>query len=184
MPRIIDHDARRAQIFEGSIALFSAHGFVGLGMRQLAKDLGVSTGTLYHYFPNKLLLFEGMMRYLATDHVAIAVSSLGDIEDKSARIELLHAFLVAQSDRIRQVLYVAIDYRRSVGVESQPLIGEVFGVYLEAIAEQFTDGDVVSAREILSFVVGVLVYTGLQVGEESVEDLLAPIARLVPKSSD
>ena len=85
MPRIIDHDARRAQIFEDSVALFSAHGFAGLGMRQLARELGVSTGTLYHYFPNKLLLFEGMMRYLATDHVVLAVSSIADLDDRATR---------------------------------------------------------------------------------------------------
>ena len=65
MPKIIDHEARRRQVFEGSLDLFSNHGYSGLGMRQLAA-LGVSTGSLYHYFPNKSSLFEGMLRHLAT----------------------------------------------------------------------------------------------------------------------
>ena len=146
MPKIIDHEARRRQVFEGSLDLFSNHGYSGLGMRQLASALGVSTGSLYHYFPNKSSLFEGMLRHLATGHVAQAISAIGLIEDPKDRLMVVREFIVAQADRIRAVLWVAIDYRREMGEAGQPLVAEVFGVYEAGIAEHLTNRNEERAR--------------------------------------
>ena len=162
MPRIIDHDARRRQILEDSLTLFSTQSYAGLGMRQLAKSLGVSTGTLYHYFPNKPLLFQAMLRYLAQDNVAKALGQIQPSMDVEVRLAVVQAFIEQQADRIRKVLWVAIDYRRTAGKEAEPLIGEVLGVYREALAEQLTDGDLKQADLVLNYVIGVLVDTGLR----------------------
>ncbi len=183
MPRIIDHDARREQIFEGSIELFSQHGFAGLGMRQLATSLDVSTGTLYHYFPNKIALFEGMLRHFATDDVAMAISVVGAIEDVDMRLALIRGFIARQLDRIRQVLLVAIDYRREMGEEGEPLVREVLTVYQDAVADQLTNGDKDCAVAVVSFIVGVLVHTGLFPPEGDVEKMLLPMDQLVKTST-
>ena len=161
MPRIIDHDARRRQILEDSLGLFSNQSYAGLGMRHLAKSLGVSTGTLYHYFPNKPLLFEAMLRYLARDNVAKALKRLEPSMEPDARLIVVEAFIESQADRIRRVLWVAIDYRRTAGPAAEPLINEVLGVYRQAIADQLTYGDLSKADVILNYVIGVLVHTGI-----------------------
>jgi len=179
MPRIIDHDARRLQIFEGSIELFSQHGFAGLGMRQLATSLDVSTGTLYHYFPNKIALFEGMLRHFATDDVAMAISVVGAIEDPDRRLALVRSFIASQLDRIRQVLLVAIDYRRAMGEAGEPLVREVLTVYQDAIADQLTNGDKMRAASVVSFIIGILVHTGLFQTDADVHGLLLPMDQLV-----
>ncbi len=179
MPRIIDHQARRHQIFEDSLALFSQHGFAGLGMRQLATSLTVSTGTLYHYFPNKIALFEGMLRYFATDHVATAVSVVEAIEDMDTRLALIRSFIASRVERIRQVLMVAIDYRREMGEEGEPLVREVLTVYQDAIAETLTDGDRVRAASVVSYIIGVLVHSGLFHTDLEVETMLLPIEHMV-----
>ena len=178
MPRIIDHEARRHQIFEDSIALFSEHGFAGLGMRQLATSLTVSTGTLYHYFPNKSALFEGMLRYFATDHVATAISQVEAAEDVDMRLALIRSFIASRVDRIRQVLMVAIDYRREMGEEGEPLVREVLTVYQDAIAETLTGGDRVRAASMVSYVIGVLVHSGLFGTDLQIEAMLLPIEQL------
>jgi AcrR family transcriptional regulator len=182
MPRIIDHQARRRQIFEGSIELFSQHGFAGLGMRQLAHSLDVSTGTLYHYFPNKIALFEGMLRHFATDDVAMAISVVRAIDDVDQRFALIRRFIASQFDRIRQVLLVAIDYRREMGEEGEALVREVLTVYQDAIADQLTNGDKARAASVVSFVIGVLVHTGLFHPSGNVETLLLPMDRLAKPS--
>ena len=58
MPKQVDHDAHRQQLAQQAAELFSKHGYTGLGMRQIAAELGVSKSALYHYFPTKKALFH------------------------------------------------------------------------------------------------------------------------------
>ena len=64
MPKIVDHDAYRRELVEKATQLFSGHGFSGLGMRQIANELGISKSALYHYFPSKELLFSACTEYV------------------------------------------------------------------------------------------------------------------------
>ena len=57
MPKQIDHEAYRRDLAARAAPLFSRHGYSGLGMRQIAQDLGLSKSALYHYFPTKKDLF-------------------------------------------------------------------------------------------------------------------------------
>ncbi|MGR3760941.1 TetR/AcrR family transcriptional regulator [Roseobacteraceae bacterium NS-SX3] len=57
MPKIVDHAAYREELARRAAALFSEHGYSGLGMRKIAAALGVSKSALYHYFPTKKDLF-------------------------------------------------------------------------------------------------------------------------------
>jgi AcrR family transcriptional regulator len=61
MPKVVDHQAYRSELLAKSFELFAAHGYAALTMRELAKSLGVSTGTLYHYFPTKEELFHQLV---------------------------------------------------------------------------------------------------------------------------
>ena len=65
MPKIVDHDKYRDDILLGCFNLFAARGFSGVTMREVAKELDISTGSLYHYFPNKQEMFEGIFKRLA-----------------------------------------------------------------------------------------------------------------------
>ena len=58
MPKIIDRDAYRAELAGKAIAVFTEHGYNGLGMRGIAEAIGVSKSALYHYFPAKKDLFS------------------------------------------------------------------------------------------------------------------------------
>lgn len=42
-------------------------GYAALSMRDLARALRISTGTLYHYFPSKMGLFEAILQFHATN---------------------------------------------------------------------------------------------------------------------
>lgn len=179
MPRIIDHDSRRRQILEDSLGLFSEEGYSGLGMRHLAKSLSVSTGTLYHYFPNKQSLFEAMLRHLAEDKVAEAMGQIEPTMNIDVRISIVQAFMESQADHIRQALWVAIDFRRNTGTAADTLILEVLNVYKQALATQLTDGDTERAEALLSYVIGVLVHSGLQEKSGPLFDELGAIVKAV-----
>ncbi|WP_225853944.1 TetR/AcrR family transcriptional regulator [Micromonospora sp. AMSO31t] len=56
MPARGDHDARRADVSAAVWRVLAARGFGGLTLRAVAAEMGVSTGLLTHYFPNKRAL--------------------------------------------------------------------------------------------------------------------------------
>ena len=73
---------------------------------------------------------------------------------------------------------VAIDYRREKGEEGEPLVREVLTVYQDAIAETLTGGDRVRAASMVSYVIGVLVHSGLFGTDLQIEAMLLPIEQL------
>ncbi|MCZ4257181.1 helix-turn-helix domain containing protein [Sulfitobacter sp. G21635-S1] len=64
MPKRVDHEAYSRALAGRAAAYFSAHGYAGTGMRQIADHLGVSKSALYHYFPNKEALFLACTRQI------------------------------------------------------------------------------------------------------------------------
>jgi AcrR family transcriptional regulator len=51
----------RAQILEAALELFSTVGYHGTSMRDIAQNAGVSTGNVYHQFPDKESLFRALL---------------------------------------------------------------------------------------------------------------------------
>src|SRR5215813_13794412 len=54
-------NAKRRQIIEGARQVFLAQGFDGASMGEIAREAGVSKGTLYVYFDSKEALFEAIV---------------------------------------------------------------------------------------------------------------------------
>jgi AcrR family transcriptional regulator len=59
MPKIVDHDERRAALAEAVWRLASRDGLEALTLRHVSAEAGCSTGALHHYFHDKeeLLVF-------------------------------------------------------------------------------------------------------------------------------
>ncbi|MFC4011979.1 TetR/AcrR family transcriptional regulator [Nonomuraea purpurea] len=53
MPRLVDHDQRRAEIGEAAIRVILREGLAGVTVRGIAAEAGWSTGSLRHYFANQ-----------------------------------------------------------------------------------------------------------------------------------
>ena len=49
---------RRHAIIDGAGRVFARDGYEGASMAQIAREVGVSKGTLYNYFPSKAALFS------------------------------------------------------------------------------------------------------------------------------
>jgi len=56
-PRIVDKQAKRAQITQAAAEVFARKGFQGASVDDIATAAGVSKGTVYGYFENKEELF-------------------------------------------------------------------------------------------------------------------------------
>lgn len=46
-------EARRSQILETALRLFALHGFNGVSTKQIAQEVGIAEGLIFHYFASK-----------------------------------------------------------------------------------------------------------------------------------
>jgi AcrR family transcriptional regulator len=60
-PQAAEDSAKRRQIVQGARSIFLARGFDAASMSDIAREAGVSKGTLYVYFDNKEQLFEAIV---------------------------------------------------------------------------------------------------------------------------
>lgn len=114
MPKIVDHDAYRAELVAGSAALFGHHGFAGVSIRKVAKALGVSTGTLYHYFDSKEALFEATVQHVIGRNAEAARQVFEPQVAMGVRLGVrdLLSFLLLQEEQQMSEFVVLMDYWR------------------------------------------------------------------------
>src|SRR5437764_14538633 len=62
MPRIVDHEARRAELAEVTARQIAAVGLERLHLRDVARAAGCTTGTVTHYFNDKQHLLLATFR--------------------------------------------------------------------------------------------------------------------------
>jgi AcrR family transcriptional regulator len=53
VPKIVDHDLRQQELVSATWQVIARTGIVGVTTREIAREAGVSTGVLAHYFANK-----------------------------------------------------------------------------------------------------------------------------------
>ena len=59
-------DRSRRQILDSALKLFSKQGYRGTNIREIAEAAGLSTGNVYHLFPDKESIFRALLeRYFA-----------------------------------------------------------------------------------------------------------------------
>jgi AcrR family transcriptional regulator len=86
----------RAAMADAAAALFAAHGYDGVAMKQVARAAGVSEQTLYNYFPTKeSLVFDQADAFEAT--LLTAVEPGGDLIRAYGR--WMDAFLLGPAAR-------------------------------------------------------------------------------------
>lgn len=113
MPKIVDHDQYRQELLTKSFDLFAEKGYATVTMRQIAQALGVSTGTLYHYFPSKEALFEQLIEELTERDILQVAQALEGMATLSERIRAAFKFLEESQDYyFKQALAMADFYRQ------------------------------------------------------------------------
>lgn len=91
MPRLDMHEVRREQICRAAVEVISTKGFDRTTIREVADAAGVSTGTVNHYFANKLDLLVQTLVY-ASDRFIGSVTK--DVKANGDEISGLHAYVM------------------------------------------------------------------------------------------
>lgn len=111
MPKIVDRELYRKELLNKSFELFAEKGYSSVTMREIASGIGVSTGTLYHYFPSKESLFEQLIEYLSyEDTKEEELAQLGNPPTLGERIEEMMNYLAKNEDYIIKNLLITFDF--------------------------------------------------------------------------
>jgi AcrR family transcriptional regulator len=116
--RTVDHEkhqARRTHIVESAIVLFAGKGFAETTTADICQAAGISTGSLFHYFPSKHAVFYGIWEL--------------------DRTELDEVFAAAEADPDPWAALMAIVDKLAADA-AEPIVA---GLLLEVIAQAHRD---------------------------------------------
>ncbi|GAA1844235.1 TetR/AcrR family transcriptional regulator [Pseudonocardia ailaonensis] len=76
-------ESRRTEILRASAALFARQGVASTTVRQIAAEVGMLSGSLFHHFPSK----DAIVNEIVTDYLAVLLRSYREVmtRDLSAR---------------------------------------------------------------------------------------------------
>jgi AcrR family transcriptional regulator len=110
MPKVVDHDRYRRSLLQQSLNLFAEKGYSAITMRQLAEGLGVSTGTLYHYFPNKENMFLQLVEELTEQDISYFLSQAPTPPSQLERLEAVMGFVIENLDYFTKQQLLWVDF--------------------------------------------------------------------------
>lgn len=117
MPKIVDAEQYRKELLLKSAELFAEKGYANMTTRELAQGLGVSTGTLYHYFPSKAALFEQLVEEMCREDVLLAKAEIDRGKTLTEKLKILGKFMTNREDSCIKQLFLWIDYSQYQGRE-------------------------------------------------------------------
>lgn len=110
MPKIVDHDRYRKELLMGCFDLFAERGYGSITMRQIAKGLGVSTGTLYHYFPSKESIFMQLVQELCERDISTFFALAPKASTLEKRLQAIADFALQNTQYYYQQILLWADF--------------------------------------------------------------------------
>lgn len=92
--------SRSDDVLRAAVRLFAAHGYAATGIRDLGREAGLNSATLYHYAAGKEDLLETLMRTCTSELLAAAnraVAGSDDAHVQLARLVRAHVGLSAMN---------------------------------------------------------------------------------------
>ncbi|MCG8367143.1 MAG: TetR/AcrR family transcriptional regulator [Pseudanabaenales cyanobacterium] len=118
MPKIVDHDRYRKELLRGCLDLFAERGYGSITMRQIAKGLGVSTGTLYHYFPSKESIFMQLVQELCEQDISNFFAQAPEAPTLEGRLQAIVDFVFKNTQYYSQQLVLWVDFFQQTHTDS------------------------------------------------------------------
>ncbi|MBD2432869.1 MULTISPECIES: TetR/AcrR family transcriptional regulator [Fischerella] len=159
MPKIVDHEQYRKQLLMKSFDLFAQKGYAAITMREIAKELGVSTGTLYHYFPNKEALFLQLVEEQTRQDILNFLAEAGDAKNLAERIKALMNFVAKNEDYFSKQALLGFDFYQQQGrdeILNNPTIKKAWEDTKQALADYLEIKDQAIINFIYCFLNGLI----------------------------
>jgi AcrR family transcriptional regulator len=161
MPRVVDHERRRAQIAEAAWRVIEREGPDKANLREIAREAGYTTGVITHYFSNKQQLMAFAFELLARRQVERMAKSA----EKRDLMDALAQFLPLDEERRRETsVWLALlgaslkdpDFAAELRWRYQRMREAAWPLFKEALEEGNPDIEA-AADELLAIVDGITV---------------------------
>ncbi|WP_017653371.1 TetR/AcrR family transcriptional regulator [Fortiea contorta] len=159
MPKIVDHEQYRKELLGKCFDFFAHKGYGSITMRQISQGLGVSTGTLYHYFPSKQALFEQLVEETCQQDIAMALAELEGTETLQESMIALGRYLAKNEAYFIKWTYLWVDFcqhRDSQEIPGKNVFKRANKRCRQAASDVFNIQNPVVISFILSFIDGLL----------------------------
>ncbi|MEG4349073.1 TetR/AcrR family transcriptional regulator [Microcoleus sp. LAD1_D3] len=161
MPKIVDRDRYRKELLNKCFDIFAEKGYSSVTMREIGSEIGVSTGTLYHYFPSKESLFEQLIEYLSyEDTKEEALAELGNPPTLAEKVEKMMDYISKNEDYMLKNLLMTFDFchqKTRKEIDSNQALQEAGKRYEEAVICYLGISDPALAKFIICYIDGLLV---------------------------
>jgi len=149
MPKIVDEqmrEATRARIIAVAASEFARLGFDQANITMIAEQAGMGKGTIYLYFENKRDLFLAMLRYIASQQLAVIRTALaedGTVHQRLERLFRAFAHLSAQqSDSFNVLMSALYGVNRSFQAEATKLLRDYVAVIALMLEQSQARGEI------------------------------------------
>lgn len=112
MPKIVDTVSVKKEILNKCFELFAERGFSNLSMRNISKELNLTTGKLYHYFPSKDNLFYSLVNHVCTETVLGLIQGISPKDPYEDKFNALVDQLRNNQLIFRKIFYILSDFYR------------------------------------------------------------------------
>ena len=158
--------------------LFSRKGYDNVTIKEIIKELNISTGMLYHYFPSKKILFESLFKYKRVNDIEELSQEIGNA-DKNKIIEMYMNRWIENKKTYQDLEMLAIDFFRSNKCEpNQDVFIQFSNFYSSTISSNFGISPQ-TGQFILIYLLGLYYHTSLAPGPVIFEEQLALLKKIV-----
>ena len=109
--RTVDHEkhqARRTHIIESAVSLFASKGFADTTTADICQAAGISTGSLFHYFPSKQAVFYGIWELDRTEWDEVFAAAEADPDPWAALMAIVDKLAADAAEPIMAGLLVEV----------------------------------------------------------------------------
>ncbi len=161
MPKIVDHDEYRRELLQKCFSIFCRKGFANVTMRELAAEIGVSTGTLYHYFPSKENIMEQMFEYVQETNVYEFVSRTAHLPTIAEKLDVFVEKWKEYGEFYQNLMLLAIDMMRHIkNRDTEQVFINFSNYYTNAMARELNIPEK-QARSLFVYLLGMILHSML-----------------------
>ena len=136
MPKIVDRDKYREELLLRSFDLFASRGYANVTMREIARKLDISTGTLYHYFENKQTILQKMIEIIALQEIKRVLDIVYKTEKIDKRVTIYLNYFKEREDFFEKLLLLLLDFKKfCVSDEYQQFLNKFADIIFNHVAE-------------------------------------------------
>lgn len=156
MPKIVNREEYRKELLNKCLNLFSKIGYGNVTMREIARELGVSTGTLYHYFPDKQNILESLLGHVTDQGISSYKNITAGKKTVKEKVDLISNYLLENEEYFKNIILFAVDlYRNSSPWKVADIFTKFSLDYRSLISEELQLEDE-SSKSFFIFLIGLV----------------------------